>query len=139
MVAQAATLLRNIGAMCLSFGLCGLGVVCVFAPHDASSLYGLPVKAGGDVSWVLVAGLRDFGLGLATLMLQVFEPSALRVFVPSIICVPLGDAALTILQGGTMLDAAMHGMGTIAVTILAVCAWLDPTLGRRTGPNVKVS
>jgi len=136
---DAATLLRNLGACIMAFGLCALGVVCTVAPHEAASLYGLPVTNSGNVSWVLVAGLRDIGLGLATLALQLFEPRALRYYVPAILCVPIGDAVLTISQGGTALDAATHGLGTIAVAILAACAWLDQTLDVSKGHNAKAS
>ena len=89
---------------------------------------GLPVQLDGAVlAWVRVAGLRDTGLGVATIALLACHRPALRYFVPSILLIPLGDAALT-WSSGTVMGAATHLVGTFAVGVLCVCTWLDPTL-----------
>ena len=128
--ARAAHLLRKIGAMCLSFGLIGLGVICSISPNDAAKLYGLPTLSDASAvhAWVQVAGLRDFGLGCATLAISVSYPQALRVYAPTIAIIPIGDAYLTYAFGGSALDAAAHIFGTVAIGILSLCAWLDPAL-----------
>ena len=71
-----------------------------------------------------VTGLRDAGLGVATFALLAYQRPALRYFVPAILLIPLGDAVITWGAPG----AATHLAGTVAIGILSVCAWLDPTL-----------
>ena len=128
-IAQAAHALRIIGALIMGTGLFALSAICLGRPRFASSMYGLPVGNAGNTDWVLVAGVRDLGLGIATLALQIFEPRALRVFAPAIMIVPAADAALTLARGGSAADAAIHALGTVAIGILSICAWLDPALG----------
>ena len=122
-----ATVLRKVGANIMGTGLVVLGVLCVMAPSTASAMYGLPAKR--ENPWVIVAGIRDFGLGIATLMLNYYEPRSLRVFVPSVLLVAVGDAMLTITQGGTVPEAGAHIGGSVAIIILTIVAWLDRTLG----------
>ena len=128
-IGAVAHFLRVLGSVILSFGLIALGIVCLVNPEFASIMYGLPVgSASGDMRWVLVAGLRDFGLGVAALALHVFDPGAMRIFAPSLLIIPIGDAILTLQQGGTQLHAAIHVAGSVAIGILSACTFLDPTL-----------
>ena len=115
----------NVGCVCLSVGLLGLGVACMFAPEAAAQLYGIPADATG--AWVQVAGLRDLGLGCTALALYCAQPSAMRVFAPTLLVIPVGDAALTF-RYGSAFDALTHLVGTVAIAVLAACAWLDPAL-----------
>lgn len=128
-VADAAYFLTRLGAFLLGAGLIGLGGMCAVMPEAAAQIYGLPSK--GDTRWVVVAGARDFGLGVAALALLAFMPRALRIYAPAILILPLLDAYLTITLGGTAMDAATHIVGTAAIGILSACAWLDPSLDDR--------
>ena len=123
-----AHLLVLVGSTIMAVGLVSLGAMCCVDPATAAELYGLPVQRDEAVAWVRVAGLRDAALGVATLALLACHRPALRYFVPAILPIPLGDAALTWSSGGTAMGAATHLAGTVAVSILCVCTWLDPTL-----------
>ena len=125
-VGQIAHLLVLVGSTIMGSGLVGLGAMCCAAPATAAELYGLPVQLDEAVAWVRVAGLRDAGLGVATFALLAYQRPALRYFVPAILLIPLGDAVIT--WSGTATGAATHLAGTVAIGILSVCAWLDPTL-----------
>ena len=128
-VGQIAHLLVLVGSTIMGSGLVGLGAMCCAAPATAAELYGLPVQLDEAVAWVRVAGLRDAGLGVATFALLAYQRPALRYFVPAILLIPLGDAVITwSAPGGTATGAATHLAGTVAIGILSVCAWLDPTL-----------
>ena len=123
-VGQIAHLLVLVGSTIMGSGLIGLGAMCCIAPATAAELYGLPVQLAEAVAWVRVTGLRDAGLGVATFALLAYQRPALRYFVPAILLIPLGDAVITWGAPG----AATHLAGTVAIGILSVCAWLDPTL-----------
>ena len=128
-VGQIAHLLVLVGSTIMGSGLIGLGAMCCIAPATAAELYGLPVQLDEAVAWVRVAGLRDAGLGVATFALLAYQRPALRYFVPAILLIPLGDAVITwSAPGGTAVGAATHLAGTVAIGILCLCAWLDPTL-----------
>ena len=128
-VGEIAHLLVLIGSTIMGSGLIGLGAICCAAPATAAELYGLPVQLDEALAWVRVAGLRDAGLGVATFALLAYQRPALRYFVPAILIIPLGDAVITwSTSGGTATAAATHLAGTVAIGILSVCAWLDPTL-----------
>ena len=124
-VPEVASFLRRLGANIQGLGLVALGLCCVVNPVFASSLYGLPTVRN---EWVIVAGIRDAGLGLATLALHYFAPASIRIFAPAIMTIPVGDAAVVFLLGGEPREAAVHLLGTVAIGILSVCAWLDPSL-----------
>ena len=113
-VTGVAHILFHVGSVCLSVGLTALGIMCWFAPSLAAEQYGIEpcrLPSGIRSEWVQVAGLRDLGLGLATLGLYLYEPRAIRIFVPAITCIPAGDALLA-LQHGT---ATAHGSGCARV------------------------
>ena len=124
-VASIAHLLFNIGSVFLSLGLTGLGVLCMVSPGTAATLYGLP---SDNIPWVQVAGLRDLGLGLASISLYLFCPSAMRFYTLAILPIPAGDAYLTHVSGGTIDGFLSHSFGIVAIGTLAACAWLDPAL-----------
>ena len=133
-IGEAAHFLTLLGSNIMGCGLILLGVACCVAPTAAAEMYG--VAAAGSppaITWVQIAGLRDAGLGIATLALFAINRPALRVFVPAILCIPLGDAALTWSAGGSAIGVATHLAGTVAVGILCVCTWLDPTLSNGSG------
>ena len=128
-----AHILFLVGSVCLSVGLTALGIMCWFAPGLAAEQYGIEpcrLPSGIRSEWVQVAGLRDLGLGLATLGLYLYEPRAIRIFVPAITCIPAGDALLA-LQHGTATGAAAHVFGIVALSILSASAWLDPSLHQK--------
>ena len=136
-IGNIANALRRLGTCIMGVGLIALGICCVIDPIAASKLYGLPIGSSGNSDWVLVAGLRDFGLGVSTLALHVAHPAAIRVLAPSLLLIPLGDAGLTFQLGGTAMDAGAHIFGSFAIAILTVCAWLDPALDGYTGCSSK--
>ena len=127
-VQAAIPFLVILGSCILSVGLISLSFLCVTAPEFSAEMYGLPVQAAGG--WLAAVGLRDFGLGASTLALFLFDRPALRVYVPSLLVVPLGDAAITLWWGGTTIGAATHCLGAVAILLLAIFAWLDPALNR---------
>lgn len=132
-VTGVAHILFHVGSVCLSLGLTALGIMCWFAPGLAAEQYGIEpcrLPSGIRSEWVQVAGLRDLGLGLATLGLYLYEPRAIRIFVPAITCIPAGDALLA-LQHGTATGAAAHVFGIVALSILSASAWLDPSLHQK--------
>ncbi|CAE7860709.1 Cdc16, partial [Symbiodinium microadriaticum] len=111
----------------LGIGLVGLGAGCLADPVSSSKMYGMPLEASSPaLSWVKVAGVRDICLGVGTLALFFFQPSALRVFAPATLVVAASDAALTI--GGPFPAPFNHLMGVVGIGILSVAAWFDPTL-----------
>uniref|UniRef100_A0A7S4BCT6 DUF4267 domain-containing protein n=1 Tax=Chrysotila carterae TaxID=13221 RepID=A0A7S4BCT6_CHRCT len=131
-----AHILRQLGAAIMSFGLIALGVLCFFAPYAAADMYGMPIREETDaLGWVVATGIRDLGLGVATCAFAARRPSALRVFVPTLIPVAAGDAWATMMFSSSAEAARMgtlkHLAGTVAICILAVAAWLDPTLDER--------
>ena len=135
-VAEVAHFLTLLGSNIMGCGLILLGVACCIVPAAAAELYGVPVPAiGSSVAWVQVAGLRDAGLGIATLALAQFNRPALRIFVPAILLIPLGDAALTWSAGGRASDVATHLAGTVAVGVLSICTWCDPALSTGSGSS----
>ena len=125
-VPEVAHFLRVLGANIMGLGLLALGCACLVNPIAASVMYGLPVTE--DTRWVVVAGIRDAGLGAATLALHHQIPSSIRIFAPAIMGIPLADAAATFLLGGTVAEAAVHVVGTVCIGVLSLCAWLDPSL-----------
>ena len=125
-IQQLAHLLFHIGTCCLCCGLTVLGIMSMVAPAAAAELYGLPIQA--ETAWVRVAGLRDIGLAVAAAALYLYEPRALRAFCPTLLVIPIGDAALTLALGGTVMGALTHLGGTLAISILTAAAWLDPKL-----------
>ena len=125
-LADVAHLLRVLGANIMGFGLLALGLMCLVNPQAASVMYGLPAKE--DVRWVVVAGIRDAGLGVVTLTLHNKLPVSIRILAPAMAGIPCADAAATFFQGGTAAEAAVHVAGTVCIGILSLCAWLDPTL-----------
>lgn len=136
----AAHTLVMLGSNIMATGLTVLGIVCCFDPVGAAELYGIPLPAGeagpAAIAWVRVSGLRDAGLGLATFALFACHRQALRVFVPAILPIPLGDAALTWSAGGGGTGVATHLLGAVAIGALAALTWLDPTLSSgRQGPS----
>ena len=124
-VAELACFLRRLGANIQGLGLIALGLLCMVDPVFASKMYGLPTVHD---EWVIVAGIRDAGLGLATLALHYFAPASIRIFAPAIMPIPVGDAAAVFFLGGEPSEAAIHLLGTVAIGVLSVCAWLDPSL-----------
>jgi hypothetical protein len=128
-ISVASHFLVQLGSVVMAIGLIGLSIVCTVAPNTASEMYGLSLQ---DTSgWLAATGLRDFGLGVSTIALFVFDRPALRIFVPSLLIIPIGDAAITLLWGGSALGAATHLLGAVAILLLAVFTWLDPALDRR--------
>ena len=62
------------------------------------------------------------------LSLHHFAPASMRIFAPAVMLVPIADAAATFLLGGSVGEAAIHLLGTVAIGVLALCAWLDTSL-----------
>ena len=127
-VQRVAHVLFHIGTCCLVTGLSVLGLLSMRMPSIAAELYGLPVSSTEAAAWVKVAGLRDFGLAIAAAAIYGFDARSLRVFVPTLLLIPIGDAVLTFTDGGTVPGALTHLGGVVCIGVLAACAWLDPAL-----------
>ena len=125
-VQRVARVLFHIGCYCLSIGLASLGILSALQPSAASELYGIPASSDEAQQWVRVAGLRDLGLAISAFVLYISSPGSMRVFVPTLLPIPIGDAMITLANGGreAFLGACAHLLGTVAIAILAVCAWL---------------
>lgn len=106
------------GMVVLSLGLLGLGVAAIAFPELSSVGYGVQ----GEPAWVAATGLRDIALGLMAAGLLLRAPSALRVFLPTLILVPLGDVAFVLLWGDSVLGIAPHALGAIYITGLSMLA-----------------
>eukprot|EP00808_Paulinella_micropora_P029735 g16012.t1 len=120
-----------VGAHLLGLGLLALGVLCVVDAVLAADMFGIPLSSPADVSWVLVAGLRDLSLGLIVCSLY-FSPhrAALRAVLPGLLVVPIGDAALVLHNGeaGLLPCLANHVLGGLGIAVLTVASWFDITL-----------
>jgi len=110
------------GTALLSMGLILLGLGALFLPEFSSEGYGVPSVDG---TWVGATGLRDLALGLMTLILLLRQPSALRLFLPPLLVLPLGDIVLVLLAGKPLVNTAPHVMGTLAIGALSVLAWKE--------------
>eukprot|EP00746_Dinoflagellata_sp_MGD_P068268 gnl/MRDRNA2_/MRDRNA2_28127_c0_seq1.p1 gnl/MRDRNA2_/MRDRNA2_28127_c0~~gnl/MRDRNA2_/MRDRNA2_28127_c0_seq1.p1 ORF type:complete len:202 (+),score=23.63 gnl/MRDRNA2_/MRDRNA2_28127_c0_seq1:93-608(+) len=127
----------HLGTWIMSLGLIILGVMCIASPQFAADMYGLPIdpKASRAAAWVEAVGIRDFGLGCSTLILYKFEPKALRYFIPSLTLVSGGDAWVTARNDGILLGLLNHVGGTVAISILAMFAWLNVGLDNAVKPE----
>ncbi|CAE7565931.1 unnamed protein product [Symbiodinium sp. CCMP2456] len=112
-------------ALCVGIGALGLGLSCLVDPVTSAKMYGLP--SDGSISalcWVKAVGVRDICLGIGTMAFLMLQPSALRIFAPTMLLVTGSDAALTI--GGP--STADHLLGSVIVGLLSAAAWSDPFL-----------
>ena len=136
-IGSVARFLRILGSYILGLGLLGLGVACFIDPVEAAVMYfGEKHRgsSGGDsVKWVEVTGLRDAGLGLATLVLARYSPASIKVLAPCLFLIPVGDAIITYRHDGDALNVVIHCLGSICILILSMCAALDPTLQLEAG------
>ncbi|CAJ1447785.1 unnamed protein product [Effrenium voratum] len=93
-------------------------------PVASAEMYGLPLQAKDKaLTWVIVAGLRDFSLGVSTLALFFYQPAALKIFAPCTLLVAAGDAAIT--WGGPFPAPWTHLVGVSGIAALSAAAWLD--------------
>ena len=136
---RAAHALVLLGSNVMAAGLLSLGIVCIVAPTTAAKLYGISINAedAASIAWVRVAGVRDAGLALATWAIFALHRPALRVFMPALLPIPVADALLTLSSDGTVAGAAAHLFGMVAIFILTLMTWLDPTL-RSTPPSYQL-
>ena len=77
------------GTALLSCSFLVLGATAFIPPPQAASTYGLDETSAG---WMQACGMRDVVLGIATMALHATHRAALRVFLPVVLLVPLGDA-----------------------------------------------
>jgi len=101
-------------------------------------MYGLPISDTAK-GWMAATGLRDGGLGVTAIALFLLDRPALRIFVPTLLVVPLGDAVVTLQFGGSAIGAATHCLGAVAILLLAIFAWLDSTLDRTSGKKSRTA
>ena len=130
-VAELAKFFFELGTACLVLGLSVLGILSMSVPKIASELYGLPAADPSADAWVAIAGLRDLGLALTAFFLHRFERRSLRVFGPTLLIIPIGDALLTYKFGGTVMGALTHLGGVFAIGVWTACAWLNEDLDAR--------
>mmetsp|Transcript_38945 Transcript_38945/g.72430 ORF Transcript_38945/g.72430 Transcript_38945/m.72430 type:complete len:145 (-) Transcript_38945:327-761(-) len=117
----------QLASCCLGFGLIGLGLGCFIDPATSSKMYGIPLDPEDPaLRWVKVAGARDASLGIGTLALFIYQPSALRVFAPATLLVAACDAAMTL--SGPFPAPFNHLIGVVGIGILSLAAWMDPLL-----------
>lgn len=134
-----AHLLTVTGSIIMGCGLTALGLCCLVAPGFAAEAYGIPIGPQDAVarSWVEVAGVRDFGLGVATLAVFFTAPRAMRTYAPSLMLIAGGDALVTYRSGGSFVGVATHLGGTACIAVLTVAAWLDAQLDAAPGKKKK--
>ena len=119
--------LTVIGTVALSAGLIILGILSTITPAFAATTYGLPIASATEAGWVTATGMRDFGIGLSSLLLLRECPAALPSFLVGVVLIPLADVAVTATYGGGgLLAAAPHFGGVIAVGVLLIVARGDP-------------
>ena len=114
--------LTVIGAVALSAGLIMLGILSSLAPAFAATTYGMKITSATEAGWVTATGMRDFGIGLSSLLLLRNQPAALPSFLVGVLLIPLADVAITAAYGGGLLAAAPHFGGVIAVGVLLIAA-----------------
>ena len=114
--------LTVIGAVALSAGLIILGILSTLAPAFAATTYGVPIASATEAGWVTATGMRDFGIGVSSLLLLRECPAALPSFLVGVLLIPLADVAITAAYGGGLLAAAPHFGGVIAVGVLLIAA-----------------
>ena len=126
-----ANAFASFGTSMVSCGFIVLGIVSFLHPSAAAKTYGLPAEAGG---WAQAAGVRDVALGAATFALHVTHRGALKVFLPIVALVPIGDAFVVAKLGGGLASGAcqMHIAAACCVLVLAVCVHLDPLVPTNT-------
>ena len=118
--------LTVIGSVALSAGLIILGILSTLSPAFAATTYGMPIATSSEAGWVTATGMRDFGIGLSSLLLLRECPAALPSFLVGVLLIPLADVAVTAAYGGGLLAAAPHFGGVIAVGVLLIVARGDP-------------
>jgi len=126
-IRRIARLLFHVGCYCLSIGLGCLGILSLVEPSAAADMFGIAATSDEARQWVRAAGLRDLALGFSAFALYLASPQSMRVFVPTLLPLPIGDAMLTLAVGGkdAMQGATTHLLGTVAIGILSACAWLN--------------
>ena len=104
------------GAAVVGTALISISVTCAFSPHAASKMYGVP---SSDVAWISSAGVRDFSLGFAVLaLLRAQNIGALRIMIPCLAIVAVGDTCIVLQFGsGGLRAAAPHLLGGLALLI----------------------
>ena len=114
-------------------GVIGVAIILIGArfllqPQVAAAGFGvpseMPASGGGVTPWLHAKGMRDVASGLFILILLANQaPHLLGVFMAAASIIPLGDAAIVLLSGGTR--AAAFGIhGATAAVILAASAAL---------------
>ena len=114
------------GSAILSVSFIGYGIRCFTSPAHVASSYGLGAASDG---WVAAIGVRNIALGVQTLVLICSHRSALRVFVPGLALVPIGDCYVVAAYGSgsgfTFLCAAC------CILLVALAIHFDPLLKGR--------
>lgn len=106
------------GMLAMGLALIGLSIGTVFQPESSSQMYGVPQPVN-QWQWVVATGLRDGILGMFALYLAFF-PSGRLMFLFCLLFLPLGDAAIVLNSGGTLVTAAVHLAGAFGIGILLV-------------------
>lgn len=112
------------GPIFLGLFLCGLGVYCAVAPAGKyAEFYGIAGDGSAIRGWMFAQGLRDFTLGTMTFVMLAVDPSALKVFVPLIPMITIGDAVITSRFSKAGAKAAIRNLGgTLMISLLS--AWV---------------
>ena len=96
----------------LIVGLLGLGLAAIALPGLSDVGYGV---AGGTPAWVAATGRRDVALGVMAAGLLWRAPSALRLFLPALAIIPLGDVAIVLIWGESLLGITPHALGALYI------------------------
>jgi len=115
--------MTSLGTSIMGVSLIGFGLRCMSSPAVAAAMHGLREAPPG---WGASVGLRDAGLGCVTLALHVSHRSALRVFVPLLLFVPLADFYAIYLSGGDAAAGVAQCAGAMCIIALSVFIHLDP-------------
>jgi len=113
-----------VGTITLALGFIAMCVMCLVAPANAASMYGIKADKNG---WLVACGLRDLAFGVATLALYTLCKPALVVFVASCLVVPVGDmAVVSAFSGGDISAMAPHAVGVVCIATLCIFLKKDP-------------
>ena len=116
----------GLGTSLISGGFIVMCVLSFVSPGAAAKTYG--IDPSGHVR---AHGLRDGMIGVATFTLHVMKRSALRVWLPVVALVPLGDAAVAASWGDSSSSACQAQIAAAGlVLLLAVAVHFDPLLPR---------
>ena len=115
------------GSAILAVSFIGYGIRCFTSPAPVSASYGFGAASDG---WMAAIGVRNIALGVQTLTLICSHRSALRVFVPGLALVPIGDYYVVATYGNGV-SAFTFLCAACCIVLVALAIHFDPLLKGR--------